>query len=160
MQENMPNISPKSSVGLKYVRIALILAVVGSMAYFGNAYKTSIYKQLDDLHLIPRQEYFTELYFNNHTNLPKKLAKGVSINFSFAIRNLEGKDKEYPYIVYFKNDKYGTTTLDLKTVLVKDNEEKIINETYTFSSKTLKETLFVELTELNQEIHFALTKGK
>lgn len=155
----MPNISRKS-FGFKYIRIILILAVIGSVAYFGNAYKSWIYRQLDNLHLIPRQEHFTELYFNNHTNLPKKLGKGVSINFSFAIRNLEGADKTYPYIVYFKNPQYGTTTVDRKTVLVKNDEEKIINETYTFSSNTLKETLFVELTELNQEIHFALTKGK
>lgn len=138
----------------------LILAVIGSAAYFGQAYKSSIYKQLDNLHLIPRQEHFTELYFNNHTNLPKKLAINETITFTFAIRNLEGKDKEYPYAVYFKNDVYGTTTVNQKTVLVKDNEEKIITETYTFNSNTVKETLFVELTELKQEIHFVLTKGK
>lgn len=156
----MLNNRPKKNARFRYVWIILILAVIVSITYFSHVYKPLIYKQLDNLHLIPRQEHFTELYFNNHTNLPKKPAIKETITFSFAIHNLEGKDKEYPYAVYSKNDKYGTINIDQRAVLVKDNEEKIITEKYTSNSNTDKETIFVELIDQRQEIHFALTKEK
>ncbi len=158
MEENIVKNRTIITTWLKYVFIFFVLPAIIAITYVSYGHKSYIYKQLDNFHLIPRQEHFTELYFNNHTNLPKNPTINGMIKFSFAIHNLEGKDKEYLYVVYFKKGKYRTTTVDQKTVLVKDNEEKIITETYKFNSNTIIETIFVGLTDLNQEIHFSLSR--
>lgn len=142
----------------KYTSIFVVCLIVATL-YASYVYRDALYRQMDALKLIPRPELFTELYFENHTNLPKQIVKGETISFSFTIHNLEGKDKEYPYVVYFKND-YGTTTVAQSTAFVKNNEYKTITESYTFKSASEKETLYVELTDKKQELHFALRGEK
>jgi len=45
----------------------------------------------------PPEESFTELYFNNHQNLPEYVELGKQYNYSFTISNLENKDTQYNY---------------------------------------------------------------
>ncbi len=156
---------PKNTVNnriKKYILIFIILFIVTMAIYilyaYGPVIRSVLYKQLDKFHLIPKPERFTELYFENHTDIPKEMAKGKTILFSFTIHNLEGKDMEYPYAVYFKNN-YGTTTVEKNIALVKDNEYKTITESYTFKSMSKGETLYVELTDQHQELHFALSSA-
>lgn len=142
----------------KYLIFLVVFLIVVAL-YASYVYRPAIYRQLDALKLIPRPERFTELYFENHTNLPKTIVKNETISFSFTIHNMEGKDMEYPYVVYFKNN-YGTTTVEKNTALVKDNEYKTITESYTFKSASAQETLYVELTDQRQELRFALQGEK
>lgn len=140
-----------------FTRYALVFAILTVVIVAGAyTYRSAAYKQLDAFKLIPRPERFTELYFENHTNLPKTKVKNETIFFSFTVHNLEGKDMQYPYVVYFKNN-YGTTTVEKSGAFVKDNEYKTITESYTFKSNSPQETLYVELTDKHQELHFALS---
>jgi len=44
-------------------------------------------------------EPLTELYFENHTELPKHLFLEKTYNFSFTIHNLEEQDMDYDYTI-------------------------------------------------------------
>jgi hypothetical protein len=119
-------------------------------------YRPAIYKELYALKLIPEDEHFTELYFEDYGNLPQKSIKGEALSFSFTIKNDEGIDKQYPYIVYFENngEKF---VLDDNTVPIKYKESRTIKESYVYSQDYAKETLFVELPQQRQRVYFLLT---
>lgn len=151
----MEKIVDKKSKTLQNSIIAIF--VLCTLVFVANDQKVNIYNVMNKLKLIHRPERFTELYFENHANLPKKMAKGETISFSFTIHNVEGSDTEYPYAVYFKNS-YGITKVDKNTVLVKDNEYKTITKSYTFRSGSTEEILYVELIDQKQELHFSLSK--
>ena len=46
-----------------------------------------------------KSESFTELYFENHQNLPKSIELGKNYEFYFTINNLENKPFNYNYQV-------------------------------------------------------------
>lgn len=117
---------------------------------------SAVYEQLNKFGLMPEPERFTELYFDDYDNLPKKIIDNKTISFSFTVHNLEGMDKEYPYVIYTKKN-HGETVLDIKTVSVKNNEYKTVTESYTFNEFSTEEIVFIELIEQDQKIHFLLT---
>jgi hypothetical protein len=47
----------------------------------------------------PAPENFTELYFNNHTALPKNINLNEKYNYEFTIHNLENREYQYDYTV-------------------------------------------------------------
>ena len=70
---------------MKYV----LIAGLGILAVF-----------LAVLYFIPLGiEPLTELYFENHTALPKNIFLDKNYDFSFTVNNLEYQDVEYNYIV-------------------------------------------------------------
>lgn len=146
-------------MNFKLYKILLVFLFIIATIVFLYMYKSAIYKQiyeqLNNLRLIPIPERFTELYFENHANLPKEIIKNEKIFFSFTIHNLEGVDMEYLYAVYFKNN-YGKTIVEQNIAFVKDNEYRTITESYIFKSSSAEEILFVELIDKRQEIHFSL----
>lgn len=142
------------------MRVSLIGALfLCIFSYFAYIERENIYSELNNLKLIPQPEKFTELYFENHASLPRQIVKNETISFSFTIHNLEGIDMKYPYVVYFKNN-YGTTTVEDNIIFIKNNEYKTITESYTFKSASAQETLYVELTDQRQQLHFALSGVK
>ena len=134
----------------KYIAISIIIVVVSGMYH----YKDAIYLQLDGWSLIPRQERFTELYFNNYNDLPKKIIKDRKKHFSFVIRNLEGETKEYPYKIYFKSQDNQIINIKEDIITLTDGEYEVIEESYAPVSKESAGGIFVELTEKQQQIHF------
>src|ERR1700719_3597215 len=64
-----------------------------------NLNRASIDNELVTLHLIPKPEKLTELYFNNSANLPDSAKSNQAISFSFVIHNLETADYQYVYEV-------------------------------------------------------------
>lgn len=140
----------------KYTRVirnSLIAVFIGGFLLFAYQERTKIYPEMDTLKLIPQQERFTELYFENHTHLPTEVSANTPFTVSFVIHNLEGEDMIYPYNVYVK-DSYGTTTLESASVMVKDAAYKTITEKYNLKSVNSQKTLFVELPSKHQELHF------
>ncbi|MGV8086561.1 MAG: hypothetical protein ACP5N1_02935 [Candidatus Woesearchaeota archaeon] len=47
----------------------------------------------------PGPESFSELYFNDHTNLPEYINLNTEYNYSFSIHNLENKNITYNYTI-------------------------------------------------------------
>ncbi len=47
----------------------------------------------------PEPEKFTELYFNNHQDLPKYIDLDEKHNYEFTIHNLEHQEKEYAFTI-------------------------------------------------------------
>ena len=125
------------------------------------ANQNTIKSGLTQLKLLPEPERFTELYFNDYAafagKLPKTIAKGETISFSFTIHNLEGKKMNYPYVVYMVDGTFhATTTIQQKAVLLDDNASTTIPVTYTFRSANppAQETVFISLPDQNLELHF------
>jgi len=141
----------------KYL-IVLNIAIVAM--FVAHQYKGAAYARLDEWKLIPRQERFTELYFNDHTNLPKYISRGEKISFSFVIHNLEEKRIWYPYVVYFKSQDGRTYEIEEKSVFLEDGESKTIKESCTSILADNSGGIFVELKDSQQEIHFLLTDNK
>ena len=147
-----PSLPKKPSIE-KYVLVLLILVAIVSLMY---QHKNVVYAKLDALKLIPRPERFTELYFNDHINLPKYIQKGEKISFSFVIHNLEGGNRQYPYAVYFKSLDGQITNIEKKVVVLRDEEYKTINESYTSALADNNGGIYVELQNPQQGIDFLL----
>jgi len=100
-----------------------------------------------------KPETFTELYFEKHLSLPNKVTLFKENNFNFTIHNLENKDMEYPYEVYI--DVNGEKQMINKSsVLIKNNEYKIISEDFTITIPMQRVKVVVNLINKNQQIHF------
>ena len=81
-------------------------------------------------------EPLTELYFENHTKLPKFLFLDRSYNFSFTVHNLEYQDVNYEYRVYIENVTGGLITdIDGGEFVLTNNESKTIWKSFSFAKR-------------------------
>lgn len=134
-----------------FILLCLLGAGYGSIIAFSqpgvkNAFANATSRQ---------PESFTEIYFENHSNLPKKFNLNKELSFSFTIHNLTGKDMQYPYEVYF--DVAGERlSLDQKTVFIKNNGYKTIQEKFTPTVLFPDAKAIVNLTNNNEQIDFLL----
>lgn len=101
-------------------------------------------------------ESFTELYFENHINLPTQIESGKYYTYEFTIHNLENRDMEYPYTVYLERGD-NQTAIDQGIVEVKKDEYKTV-ENKVGPLKSLRTKVVVELTDKNQIISFWMDK--
>lgn len=99
-----------------------------------------------------KPETFTEVYFEDHTNLPKTIKKHEEYSFVFTIHNLEYKDMKYSYIVFLQRDNQKII-LDQGNLNLKDNEFKSVKEDFG-PLKNLKAKIVVEIINKNQQIDF------
>jgi hypothetical protein len=143
----------KKSSFKKTVILMLIFVAVAVVTYQS---RQSIYAEMDKLKLIPRPERFTELYFDDHTNLPTRISKNEDVSFTFVIHNLEGKEMEYPYVVYFQSKDGNVVKIAEGFETLADGEYKAIEKTYVSNSDQNEGGVFVRLKELDQSIHFLL----
>jgi hypothetical protein len=115
-------------------------------------------------YLTPKPELFTELYFENHLELPKKVVVGLPYEFRFTIKNHQGRNINYPIEVTAYADEQATGSaiatisalpLFAESVVVSDSQAKTIPVTYTLP-EGLGERVKVEvnLTNLQQHIFF------
>jgi len=76
-------------------------------------------------------EPLTEVYFQNHTKLPKYLFLDKDYNFSFSVHNLEYQKMRYFYNVSFydENDEF-IDNLDSGSFILENNESKMIDENF------------------------------
>jgi hypothetical protein len=80
-------------------------------------------------------EPLTELYFENHTELPSNISLNSPQSFSFTIHNLEYQKMGYNYTVnaYNENDAL-LFSLDSDNVVLENNETKTISEQFTMNN--------------------------
>ncbi len=106
--------------------------------------------------LTPKPETFTELYFEDHLDLPKRVVEGQPYDFSFTIHNLEGKNVNYPIEVTAINEATPSSFSIFKgAVVVDDQQTKTVPVSYAIPAG-LGERVKVQvlLKNLNQSIHF------
>lgn len=138
--------------------IATLITFIFGALFIAYQYKSEIYARLNEWKLIPQKESFTELYFENHLNLPKYIITGRKMDFSFTIHNLEGQAMNYPYAVYFVSDEGRITTINSSVATSSDGEYKTIPVEYTLNTLAPSGAIYVELSRKKQDIHFMVTK--
>lgn len=117
---------------------------------------------------IEQPEYFTELYFENHNNLPTKLAypgqydwynnpTSNLYSFSFTVHNLENKDMNYSYEIYSVEQK--KSVIDTGEIFVKSNQSETITEHFTYPVYHDRMKVVVSLPKKNQEISFWIERA-
>jgi len=143
----------------RYLLVINIINIAFIAVFVFYRFRSEIHAQMDEWKLIPKQERFTELYLNDHVNLPKQVQKGEKITFSFVIHNLEGKNWAYPYAVFFMSQNGQISKIEEKTVTLADGEYKTIEESYTSDLDENKGGIYVALQQPQQEIHFLLNNN-
>jgi len=114
---------------------------------------TSSIKNAVALATTVKPEKFTELYFEDYSNLPKKIKLGEEQSFKFTIHNLENKDINYSYEVYI--DVNGEKQIiGTNSIFIKNKEFKTIVEDFTLTPPTAKVEVIVNLINKDQQIDF------
>lgn len=142
--------------GVKKWRLLLFTFGLILAVFFVYTWRHQVYSVLYEWKLIPRPEHFTELYFENYKDLPKTVAVGQSIVFAFAVHNLEGERVEYPYEVYSLSGNGTRSSIKQDRIFIDNNGFKTVDISYIFPESEKKETVFVVLTSMQQDIHFTL----
>ena len=91
-------------------------------------------------------EPLTELYFENHTKLPKHIFLNQPYNFSFTVNNLEYQDMKYNYNVSIEYPN-KTYELDSGKLFLSDNESKTTYETFSLKENFEKAKINIQITK-------------
>lgn len=100
-------------------------------------------------------EKFTELYFEDHINLPTRAIKNQAYEFKFTIHNLEHERMVYPYEVSADYDGQ-IQVFDKKKVTLDHDEYKTITVYFELIDQVDKVRMTVRLVNKNQDIGFWL----
>jgi len=96
---------------------------------------------------------FTELYFEDHLNLPGKIEIGKGQSFKFTIHNLEYRDTTYKYEINAVDDKEDVI-LSSGSATLSHDEYKTINESFVSATASGRTKIEVLLVDQNQSIDF------
>jgi hypothetical protein len=106
----------------------------------------------------PEPEYFTELYFNNHTILPKYIGQGKDYQFIFTVHNVENGTHEYKVKIaaqlYDKNKSARQGFEYHKSIIAAKGELVMQPVTFAVEEPFYRARIQVDLLDKNQEIHF------
>ena len=133
----------------KLIAIPIVIFVCLIFANTNPAIKKAI-----NLATTIQPETFTELYFENHNQLPTTIIRFQIYPYSFTIRNLENKDIEYHYKISGQRNNQ-TIFEDYYTINIKKGETKTINDTVG-PLKNLQTKIIIELIDQNQQISFLM----
>jgi len=136
-----------------YIDIIIIL-ILGGALLFNNP----TVRQTWVLATTIQPERFTELYFENHTELPKFATKDESYEFKFTIHNLEHQTKQYKYEISITDDKEDKQILKVKTLTLKHDEFATIPIYFKLLKQVDKARVVVKLVNKDQEIAFWIRK--
>ena len=137
--------------------LLFILFVILAASFFLYQDKSAVYAELNSLKLIPQPEQFTELYFENSSNLPRSTVAKQPITFSFGIHNVEYATTTYPYEVYFEYPDGSQVDITSGIVTLPNDASTTIPVSYTFSASNLTGMIVVNLpSQDNQSIDFLL----
>lgn len=99
-----------------------------------------------------KPETFTELYFEDHNNLPHIIKQYWEYSFTFTVHNLENKDSNYPYEVYLQRDSQKTL-IETGELNINKDDRKSVNVIFG-PLQNSKAKIVVELLNRNQSISF------
>lgn len=136
-----------------FTAMAVFFYVIFSSGEVRGFFRT----ELNMFNVLPKEEHFTELYFNDHLSLPHEVRAGEDISFTFIVHNVEGKNMLYPYRTYMVTQ-HGTTTIEDGTRITLSGGYATTSETFVTSPNFGNGIIYVELPEQNQVIHFLITE--
>lgn len=134
--------------------IVILLAIIPSILY--TASLPSVRETLV-LATTVQPENFTELYFEDHLNLPKKAEKDADMSFRFTIHNLEHSAMDYPYEMYIEYNG-RKQSLEKSSVTLKHDEHRTLLKSIKLIEPVDRARVVINLTEKNQEIAFWVEK--
>jgi len=132
---------------------SLVLCLFIGLNYF---HSLPAVKEMITLATTVKPETFTELYFEDHINLPKTIYQYQEYYFTFTVHNLEHKKMSYPYLVYLQTVS-KKIILDQGTINLEDGGYKSVAENFG-PLKNIDMKITVELVDKNQLIDFLMTK--
>lgn len=103
------------------------------------------------------EESFTELYFEDHQNLPSQVNLNQNYQFSFSIHNLEQATTDYQYAVYIEQEDGTTNTIDSSSITLNNEQTATIQESFQREDSFTSAKVIVEL-NTGEEIHFWITE--
>jgi hypothetical protein len=91
-------------------------------------------------------EPLTEVYFENHTELPSTVLLYKEYNFSFTTHNLEYQKMGYNYTInaYNENDTL-LFSIDSGNFVLEDNETKTISEKFTMRNRFKRARIAIDI---------------
>ena len=91
-------------------------------------------------------EPLTELYFEDHTELPKHIFLNQPYDFSFTVNNLEYQDMKYNYNVSVE---YPNKTYEINSgeIFLANNESKTIYEVFTLRENFDRAKINIKITK-------------
>ena len=98
-------------------------------------------------------ETFTELYFEDHLDLPQKIELRKNQFFRFTIHNLEYQDMTYKYEIRAIDDK-ESRTLSSKSASLTHDEYKTFYQSFNLATSSGRMKIQVSLVNKDQPIHF------
>lgn len=107
--------------------------------------------------LTPRPETFTELYFENHLELPKTVLVDSQNEVSFTIRNLEYKTMIYPVeVIATPENSDLKLTLMTSSITLNQGASRTMTVPFSFAEhySLVRMKISVNLINLDQSIHF------
>jgi hypothetical protein len=135
------------------IEIIVLIAVVALLGYDLATGSNDLNNSIT-LATSHKSEEYTELYFENHNNLPKFINNNSAYGFAFTVHNLESKDFDYSYVVYAESDK-GKALIDAGNFNLKNGGSKSLNENFgPLADSKIK--IIVELLNKNQQIDFLI----
>ena len=141
-------------IGMSWLTVCLIIIwLVLFFVYMPN-FREKVVSALS-----VKPESFTELYFEDHLNLPDTVSLTEENSFEFTIHNLENKEMEYPYEVYIDIDG-GKNIIETNTIVLKREEYYTISENFSITSPIEKARVVVNLIDKKQQIGFWIKMEK
>jgi len=144
----------KDAPTLKYTLDGVILLLFISSILILYEHRVAVYNTLKTY--IPHEEAFTELYFNDPTELPQQAEPEEIITFSFTIHSLESTDKNYTYITTFTSIDGRSYPIDERSILITHDEYQVYEESFQLPSDYEQGVVSVTIPEIDQHIHFWL----
>ena len=153
-KKNQPKIKIRKSLvyKLNIIIFCLIVLEAGALV-IRHAMLNKDFMNTIALATTVKPETFTELYFENHTQLPTTVTAYQKVSFSFTTHNLEYKIMRYPYEVYLDQDG-KKTVIDKGFFYLDQDNYRTINETATIPYGLTKGKIVVDLTSKNQQVFF------
>ncbi len=99
-------------------------------------------------------EPFTELYFEDHLNLPKEIELNKDYSFQFTVHNMENQKIDYTYKIGIQGDEPFPKTINIGFTTLEGNETRTIKQFFRISKEFQTARIIVELEGREQEIHF------
>jgi len=93
-------------------------------------------------------EPLTELYFENHTELPKYIFLDKNYSFSFTVHNLEEQDMNYEYIIEFYDEEENfIKEINKKEFFLENNESETFTQDFSFNEPFDRARINIKITK-------------
>jgi hypothetical protein len=149
------NLNPRKIDDLSSLqRVASLFVVIAFIVLISWLVNTSKISSFYNA-ILPHNQTYTELAFNNVNNLPSTIPTDNQISFSFWVHNEEGQTYTYPYTITIESGN-KTTSIKNGTFTLKSNTQRSIQETITIPSSSSSQQVSINLTSLKQSIDFWL----